>query len=230
MLCDSNTVKSFSAVAYYFGKQLNQDLNVPIGLIHASWGGTPAEVWTPQMNVVNDSVLSTGRTELNETKWWPIKPGYAYNAMLAPLTSYKIAGAIWYQGESNTGTASTYQKLLTTLIISWRDKWQYEFPFYFVQLAPYKYGNKNVGALLREAQFRTLNVSNTGMVVTTDLAEDTLDIHPKNKRDVGDRLAKLALLKTYNKTVKAAKSPLYDRMETKKMIYSSALKLMISLW
>jgi sialate O-acetylesterase len=200
-------------VAYYFGKQLNQEMNVPIGLIHASWGGTPAEVWTPSGEIISDAILDSAAHKLNKTPWWPIAAGSAYNGMLASLTNYAIAGAIWYQGESNTGAAATYQKLFTAMITSWREKWKSEFPFYFVQLAPYKYGNKNIAALLREAQFKTLNLPKTGMIVTTDLAEDTLDIHPKNKRDVGIRLAKLALYKTYGKQVENAKSPFYDHIE-----------------
>lgn len=210
---DSQTLKTFSAVAYYFGKRLNQDLNVPIGLINASWGGTPAEPWTPGEKIISDSVLITAARKLNVTPWWPVTPGYAYNGMLAPLSSYAVAGAIWYQGESNTGTASTYDQLLTTMISSWREKWNINFPFYYVQLAPFKYGNRNVAALLREAQQRALSLHKTGMIVTTDLADDTLNIHPKNKKDVGFRLAKLALAETYGKNVEAAKSPFYKRME-----------------
>ena len=212
-ICDSNTLKSFSAVAYYFGKRLNNDLNVPIGLISASWGGTPAEVWAPADKVIADTVLNNAAHKLNKSTGWPVTPGYAYNGMIAPLFNYSIAGAIWYQGESNTGTASTYQKLFSEMIMAWREKWDKDFPFYFVQLAPYKYGNKNIAALLREAQMKTLELPKTAMVVTTDLADDTLDIHPKNKRDVGFRLAKLALSMTYGKMIVANKSPLYKKME-----------------
>ncbi len=213
---DSNTLKSFSAVAYYFGKRLNQDLNVPIGLINASWGGTPAEPWTPSEAVAADAVLTTAAKQLNATPWWPIAAGYAYNGMLAPLTNYAIAGAIWYQGESNVGTASSYEKLFTTMISSWREKWNIDFPFYYVQLAPFKYGNRNVAALLREAQTKSLSLHKTGMVITMDLADDTLDIHPKNKKDVGFRLAKLALSNTYGKAVASASSPLYKSMSVVK--------------
>jgi len=213
--CDSNTVKNFSAVAYYFGKKLNADLNIPIGLIHASWGGTPAEVWTPSEKITEDQTLKQAAEKLNRSNSWPIMPGYTFNAMIAPLTNFSIAGAIWYQGESNTGTADTYQQLLTTMIASWREKWHKEFPFYFVQLAPFNYGNNLIGAKLREAQLKTLSLSNTGMVVTTDLADDTADIHPRNKKDIGFRLANLALLKTYHQPVKFALSPLFKEMVVK---------------
>jgi sialate O-acetylesterase len=99
------------------------------------------------------------------------------------------------------------------MINAWRDKWNSQFPFYYVQLAPFKYGNKNIAALLREAQTKTLALAKTGMVVTTDLVDDTMDIHPKNKKDVGLRLAAIALTDTYNKTVPGAKSPLYKSMK-----------------
>jgi sialate O-acetylesterase len=130
--------------------------------------------------------------------------------MIAPVTPFSIAGAIWYQGESNTGTASTYKNLLTKMIVQWRDQWQIQFPFYLVQIAPYTYGNNKIGALLREAQTQTLALPGTGMVVTTDLAEDTLDIHPKNKKGVGIRLANLALNQTYGKQIAGAMSPTYQ--------------------
>lgn len=211
--CDSNTLRSFSAVAYYFGKKLNHDLNVPIGLINASWGGTPAETWTPAELVNNDPALQEAAGKLPVSNGWPITPGYTYNGMLSPIINYTIAGAVWYQGEGNTANAATYHRLFSTMINAWRKKWNAAFPFYFVQIAPFRYGNKNVAALIRESQFKTLVVPKTGMVVTTDLAEDTLDIHPKNKKDVGTRLAKLALLETYNKNIPAAKSPLYKSIE-----------------
>lgn len=212
MLCDSNTVKSFSAVAYYFGRKLNAELNVPIGLVHASWGGTPAEAWTPADVVNSDTVLKAAAQKLNKSNGWPITPGYAYNGMIAPLINYEIAGAIWYQGESNTGTAASYQQLFTAMIKTWREKWNAALPFYFVQLAPFNYGNNLIGAQLREAQTKTLSLSGTGMVVTTDLADDTADIHPRNKRDVGLRLANLALTSTYGKKFTGASSPLYQSM------------------
>lgn len=212
-ICDSNTLKSFSAVAYYFGKRLAADLSVPVGLISASWGGTPAETWTPEEPVVANPLLLEASNKLSPSDQWPIKPGLAYNGMINPIANFEMRGVIWYQGESNTGTAASYLSLFTTMIQSWRKVWEKDFPFYFVQLAPFRYGNKNIGALLREAQSQTLHLNGTGMVVTTDLAEDTLDIHPSNKKDVGLRLAKLALSDTYEKTVSAAKSPMYSTMQ-----------------
>ncbi len=214
--CDSNTLKSFSAVGYFFGKKLNTDLNVPIGLINSSWGGTPAETWTPQEMVSADTMLANAATKIEPAGWWPHKPGLAYNAMIAPLTNYSIAGAIWYQGESNTGTASTYTKLLTTMIDGWRKQWNKDFPFYLVQIAPFKYGNKNIAALLQEAQTGVMKHSNVGMAVITDLVDDTNDIHPRNKHDVGLRLANWALAKTYNKKDITYKSAFYSNIDVQK--------------
>lgn len=216
VICDSNTVKSFSAAAYYFGKKLNETINVPIGLINSSWGGTPAETWTPAELVTNNAILKEAAQKLEPSAWWPITPGYTYNGMIAPILNFSIAGVVWYQGESNTGTASTYEQLFSTMIEAWRKKWKKEFPFYYVQLAPYAYGNRNIAALLREAQLKTLKLPKTGMVVINDLPVDTMDIHPKDKRNVGYRLANLALAKTYGKNISGAINPLYKSMETYK--------------
>lgn len=207
--CDSNTLKSFSAVGYFFGKRLQQQLNTPVGLINTSWGGTPAEVWTPDYLVTNDEVLKTAAAKLKPVNWWPNEPGKTYNAMIAPLTPFTIAGAIWYQGESNTNTNDTYNKLLTTMINGWRSAWNRDFPFYYVQIAPYKYGNYNVGALLQEAQTKTLAHPNTGMVVITDLIDSVTNIHPSHKREVGNRLANWALAETYRRPKIVYRSPEY---------------------
>ncbi len=212
-VCSPESLKGFSAVGYFFGKKLQHDLNVPIGLINASWSGTPAEVWTEAGVVNNDPELKDASHRLTPSKWWPIEPGNAYNAMIAPLTRFAIAGAIWYQGESNTGTAGSYQRLFTSMIGSWRKAWQKEFPFYYVQIAPFDYGAIPVGALLREQQSKSLALPNTGMVVITDLVDDIKDIHPKNKLDVAIRLANWALAETYKKNAGAYKSPTYNKME-----------------
>jgi sialate O-acetylesterase len=215
-ICDSNSLKAFSAVGYYFGKKLQHDLGVPVGLINSSWGGTPAEVWMPSENIYNNQVLKQAAAQLKEVPWGPVKPGLNYNGMLAPITRYNIAGAIWYQGEANTGTNSTYSQLLITMIDSWRNKWKKEFPFYYVQIAPYKYGKQNEGALLQEQQTKTMSHPKTGMVVITDLIDSVTNIHPSNKRDVGNRLANWALAETYNKNVAPYKSPVLKKTETEK--------------
>jgi sialate O-acetylesterase len=136
--------------------------------------------------------------------------------MLAPIINYSIAGAIWYQGEGNTYNAETYDRLLTTMIKSWRTKFNKEIPFYFVQIAPFRYGSKNEAAIIREGQSKTLAVPKTGMIITTDLADDTLDIHPKNKRDVGYRLADLALKNTYGLAKTYNISPSFKSMQIDK--------------
>ncbi len=211
-VCDSNTLKTFSAAGYFFGKQLQQKLNVPIGLIESSWGGTPAEVWTPDSIVNNNDTLKEAAAKIQPSNGWPYKPGYTYNAMIAPVVPYNIAGAIWYQGESNTGTASTYSKLFTAMITAWRKSWNKDFPFYYVQIAPYHYGKPYEGALLREQQQNTMQLDKTGMVVITDLVADTNNIHPIDKHDVGMRLANWALVKTYLQPGIAYKSPMYKSM------------------
>lgn len=215
-VCSPESLKGFSAVGYFFGKKLQHDLNVPIGLVNASWGGTPAEVWTPADEINNDEGLKKAAALQNKNPWWPIMPGLTYNAMIFPLTDFPIAGAIWYQGESNTGTAASYNKLFTTMIGAWRKAWQKEFPFYYVQIAPYKYGNKNIGALLQEQQTKTLLYPNTGMVVITDLVDNIKDIHPQNKIDVANRLANWALAETYKQNITAYKSPVFKNMEITK--------------
>ncbi len=215
-VCSPESLKGFSAVGYFFGKKLQHDLNVPIGLISASWSGTPAEAWTPAEKVFADEELKNAAATLKKSQWWPVAPGLTYNAMISPIANFPIAGAIWYQGESNTGTSASYQKLFTTMIDAWRKAWQKEFPFYYVQIAPYTYGNKHIGALLREQQTKNLSFPNTGMVVITDLVDNVKDIHPGNKRDVAIRLANLALAETYKQNILAYKSPMFSRMETDK--------------
>jgi sialate O-acetylesterase len=215
-VCDSTALKAFSAVGYYFGKQLNQDLNVAIGLINSNWGGTPAEVWTPDSLVESNNVLKDAAAKNEPTAWWPVTPGYAYNAMIAPIVNYNIAGAIWYQGESNKNTSASYTELINTMIGAWRKAWNTELPFYYVQIAPFKYEKYNVGALLREAQSKNLSTPKTGMVVVSDLVNDTLNIHPSNKKDVGIRLANLALADTYKLKKTGYKSPVFKSFTVEK--------------
>ncbi len=215
--CDSNSLKSFTAVGYYFGKKLQQDLNVPVGLISSSWGGTPAETWTPAENIYNNEVLRQAAAQLKEVPWGPVKPGLDYNGMIAPLTKYNIAGVIWYQGEANVGNNNgSYSQLLINMIDSWRKKWNKEFPFYYVQIAPYAYGKINEGALLQEQQAKTMSYPKTGMVVVTDLVDTVGDIHPRNKKDVGLRLADWALAETYHQNITSYKSPSLKKVDADK--------------
>jgi sialate O-acetylesterase len=217
IVCTPDEMKNFSAAGYFFGKKLQEKLNAPVGLINSNWGGTPAETWTPAESVESDAALKTAADSLKITQWWPVKPGYAYNAMIYPITNYSIAGAIWYQGESNVGAASTYKQLFTAMINSWRKAWKKDFPFYFVQIAPFAgYGDNSSSAFLREAQTKTLTLQNTGMILTSDLVDNINDIHPKMKKEVGERLADLALSETYHQQNIVYKIPMYKNMQTEK--------------
>lgn len=191
--CDSNSLKAFSAVAYFFGKQLNKELQVPVGLIEAAWGGTSAEVWTPEAVITGDPFLKAAAVKIEVNGQCPNLPGYAYNGMIAPISNFSVAGTIWYQGENNTVNAYAYRRLFTAMIDAWRKTWHNNMPFYFVQIAPYKYTRENTGALLREAQAESASYPHTGMVVTADLTSDVHNVHPANKHDVGKRLANWAL-------------------------------------
>lgn len=214
--CGPETLKGFSAIGYFFGKKLQKELNVPIGLIEAAWGGTPVESWTPAPIIAGDVKLQTAAALLPPTPWGPHLPGVLYNGMIAPVTNYALAGAIWYQGESNTGTAASYQATFSAMIEGWRNVFNKSFPFYYVQIAPYNYGNNNQGALLQEQQTRTLALPGTGMVVISDLVNNVNDIHPQNKYDVAERLANRALGDTYHQQSAPYKNPVFRNMVAQK--------------
>ena len=135
----------------------------------------------------NNQAIKKGAETLKPTEWWPYKTELAFNAMIYPITNFSIAGVIWYQGESNTINYYSYEKLFTGMIESWRKEWKINFPFYFVQIAPFKYEYKNIGALLRESQTKSSLYDNTGMVVITDLTPDTNNIHPILKKEVSNQ-------------------------------------------
>lgn len=210
------TVAGFSAVGYYFGRRLHQELGVPVGLINVSWGGTPAEVWIPQERITVNNRLMAANGKQREDGRWPSKPGVVYNAMIHPLMPFAIAGAIWYQGEGNTAAPLVYKDLMQELIESWRDGFEKEFPFYYVQIAPFNYGEVETGTLIREQQVKMLEIPNTGMVVISDHVEDVKDIHPRYKKPVGERLANLALTEAYSKSGIPSKSPVYKNMAVEK--------------
>ncbi len=249
----------FTAVGYFFGRKLHEELGVPIGLIDSAWGGTLIEPWTPprgfaavpgleryvqeieeksrryreelpaRLDEIERWVAAT-RGALSEEKrlpqspWWPRhplesydQPTGIYNGMILPLIPYAIRGAIWYQGESNvhTGDRMSYLDKMRALIGGWRERWgRGNLPFYFVQIAPFNYDWHKPGIdaeevpRLWEAQTTALSIPNTGMVVTTDLA-DLRDIHPAKKREVGERLARWALAKTYGVEGIVCCGPLY---------------------
>lgn len=217
VVCTPDEARRFSVAGYYFGKTLQEKLHMPVGLINSSWGGTPAEAWTPAEAVENNPVLKEAAAKLKPAAWWPIETAATFNAMISPITNYSIAGAIWYQGEANVGTSATYASLLSTMIDAWRKAWHKDFPFYYVQIAPFSgYGPGIASAILREQQTKAQSVSNTGMVVVHDLVSDVKDIHPHNKKDIGLRLANYALAQTYGQQGFAYKSPMFKNMLVEK--------------
>lgn len=211
---DTSTVNRFSATAWFFGLELNKALGVPVGLIASSWGGTAAEAWTPLERIETDPALTYYRTDPNRNEWFPTQPAILYNAMIHPLLKTCIKGVIWYQGESNVNDADKYDELFASMIGSWRDAWGLgNFPFYYVQIAPFPYEKAIVGAMLREAQLKSLSVPNVGMAVTMDITGDVTDIHPKNKQDVGKRLALWALEGTYGNHTLIPSGPVFKSWE-----------------
>jgi len=208
--CSPATMRMYSAAAYFFARKLQDTLGeIPIGLIISAWGGSPAEVWIPEEAIAANAKVKMAASKLEPRNYTAIEPGRAYNAMIYPALNYKIAGAIWYQGESNVGS-QVYDETMKVLIESWRMKRGYDFPFYFAQIAPWTYGENNAnGALLRYAQSKVPDmVSNTGMIVTSDISTSD-DIHPKEKKQVGIRLANLALFNHYKKLKGEVYGPLY---------------------
>jgi sialate O-acetylesterase len=208
---DPKTVGNWTAVGYFFGRNLNEKLNVPVGLIQTAWGGTRAEAWTSpealagsatyKAEIENFRKSTAAAEKKNQGVKNPNAPSALYNGMIHPILNYHIKGAIWYQGESNAGQAYRYRELFPLMIQDWRKHWQQgDFPFYFVQLAPFLAVKKEPGesawAELREAQLLTLKLPNTGMAVITDFGNE-YDIHPTPKRPVGERLARIARAKDY---------------------------------
>lgn len=209
--CSPETIPTFSSTAYFFARELHRQLNVPIGIIDASWGGTPAEAWTPVAGLKELGYTSEVKRALTLPQKPDEKiPARLYQGMIHPLRKLKIRGAIWYQGEGNAGRADKYQALFTTMISQWRAAFNDDFSFYFVQIAPFNYRGTNA-AYLREAQLKSLSLPKTGMAVTMDIGNST-DIHPKNKQEVGRRLALWALAKDYGRQV-VYSGPLYKLVE-----------------
>lgn len=217
-VCSPETVAQFSAVGYFFGRDLRKALGVPVGLINSSWGGTFAEAWTSPEGLKSlPDYAAWVADETAKKADGPNHPSVLYNGMIRPIMPYAIKGAIWYQGESNAGRAFKYRTLFPTMIKSWRDAWGLgDFPFLFVQLAPFKAivtePQESEWAELREAQLLTAKTCpNTGMVVITD-AGDPSDIHPRQKEPVGARLALAARKIAYGENI-VAFGPTYKGMK-----------------
>jgi sialate O-acetylesterase len=219
--CGPATVPGFSAVAYFFGRDLQKALDVPVGLIHTSWGGTVAEAWTTREALEGNPDLKHLLPKSPIKAGEPNQGTVLFNGMIAPLLPYSIKGAIWYQGESNAGRAGDgraweYRNLFPTMIKSWREAFkQGDFPFLFVQLAPFMavttMPDDTPWADLRDAQLYTsLKVPNTAQAVITD-AGDPVDIHPKRKEPVGARLALAARALAYHEKIEYS-GPVFREM------------------
>lgn len=223
-LTTPDTVNGFTAVGYFFGLTLYQALGIPVGLIHDSWGGSACEAWIPREKLEADPQYQPLMDKWREIEKNPndgqlsgnARPGNLYNGQLKPIVGYGIRGAIWYQGETNAGRAYQYREMFPLMIQTWRDLWQQgDFSFYWVQLADFLAEPTQPGdsawAELREAQTMTQKLPKTGQAVIIDLGEAN-DIHPVNKEDVGERLARLALARDYGIQI-ANHSPEYKSME-----------------
>ncbi len=213
--CTPETMRNFSAIGYFFARDVQKVLDVPIGIVNSSWGGTPAEAWMPEEVFDKDFFLEEAATLQKSVPWGPVEKARIYNAMISPLVPFQIAGVLWYQGEANTVNAYAYKELLSGLISSWRKAWKKDFPFYFAQIAPYRYGDNFNGVEVRDEQRQALEVENTGMVILSDIG-DTLDIHPKNKQGVGLRFANLALHRYYKALDAEDSGPLFQSMTIEK--------------
>ena len=212
-VCNARDLKDFSAVGYGFGKELQEALNVPIGLIDASYGGTPVEGWMSAEYLTNNPKVAAAAKKLRNKKW-KSRISYLHNANIYPIRHTTIAGVIWYQGCTNVSSCATYQNLLNHLVKSWREEFRSpEMPFYIVEIAPHVYGGIN-GARLREAQARVAaRNKNCEIVITNDQNQIPGDIHPPKKVVVAHRLAQCALGGYYKKTTDEFRSPAYRSME-----------------
>lgn len=230
-VASSGSVSSFSAVAYYFGRMLQDRLQVPVGLICNAIGGSPTEAWIDRATLEyqfpgilrnwtqNDFIQDwvRGRAALNVKKSankqqrHPYKPCYLYEAGIRSFDQFPIKGVIWYQGESNAQNRETHEKLFTLLVQSWRKNWKNEtLPFYYVQLSSL---DRPSWTWFRDSQRRLMKqIPHTGMVVSSDCG-DSLDVHPINKKPIGERLARWALNQTYGQTNVVPSGPLFRSME-----------------
>ena len=222
MVCSPDTVRSFSGTAYFFGRALHHQLKVPVGILHSSWGGTAIEAWTSSRVQEQSEKLGPvldrwkNKPQANQNK-----PANLFNGMIHPLIPYGIRGGIWYQGERNSKTvegAKLYEHQLGLMINDWRRRWgQGDFPFLWAQLPNFKKRSDDPNAVsvwahTRESMAKTLALPNTGMATTIDIGE-ARDIHPKNKQDVGKRLAGWALAEFYNQKDAVTTGPMYASHE-----------------
>jgi len=212
-LANPSTVPNFSAVGYFFASQLQQILELPVGIIHTSWGASSVQAWmsadalAPLENINTENITE----EPNKTQT------ALFNGMINPLVPYTIKGALWYQGESNRSEPDKYTQLLPAMVKDWRDRWDANFAFYYVQIAPFSKSNEYTkpknAAFLREAQTKCIDlIPNSFMATTMDIG-DKYSIHPPQKKEVADRLLYIALNKSYKYTFVDFSGPIYDSME-----------------
>ncbi|CCY37273.1 putative sialic acid-specific acetylesterase [Tannerella sp. CAG:118] len=215
----SENVAYTSAVAYLYARYLQEALKVPVGIIVSTLGGTQIEAWMSREALADFPEIALSHLDDNKKIERPHNtPCVLYNAKLAPLTNFVVRGFLWYQGESNRGNVEKYARLFPAFVKDLRDKWGLgALPFYYVQIAPYRYDNADdvQTALMREVQLNSMsNIPNSGMVTTMDVG-DIDCIHPANKEVVAERLAYWALAKTYGKKGIVYSAPVYKSMEIK---------------
>ncbi|MGC4129102.1 MAG: sialate O-acetylesterase [Bergeyella sp.] len=214
--CTPETMKNFSAVGYFFARNLQDDLKgVPIGIISAAWGGSSAELWTPNNVFSEKKELLENYKKLSVSEYYPAQISSAYNAMISPAKDYKIKGVLWYQGETNTGNPDLYSELLSSMIESWRKERGYEFPFYIVQIAPYETWGFSGAKIRNEQRLTAEKVPQSGLVVISDFSPAD-DLHPKNKKQVGIRLANLVAQEVYKINKGLVKSPEWKNIDFQK--------------
>ncbi len=208
---------NFSAIGYVLACKLRSVLNCPVGIVDASWGGTPIEAWTPA-EVFADPEFKAINDRLSEVTWGPVRPALGYNAMVAPLADYKFHAVAWYQGEQNCENADAYCRLLQNLVAQWRQK-LYDaanIPFVYAQIAPYKYDDPGMAVVVRDQQRQAAAlIPNSGLVVIGELC-DLADIHPKRKVEVGNRFADALLTEAYGKPGFDYKAPLFKEAKLNK--------------
>ena len=215
--CPANA-RWFSAVGYYFAEALNNLLDVPVGIINCSWGGSHVEGWLPSEELSKYTDVDLSQAGSKDVREWD-QPMIMYNGMLHPLIGYTVKGFLWNQGESNINQHDTYPQRLARMVEIWREQWnQGELPFYSVEVPPYSYGDVNGinGALLREAQHQAMElVPTSGIVCTSDLSKpyEAEDIHASMKQPIGERLAWMAAVRTYGIEGIACDSPTFKSME-----------------
>ncbi len=221
--CNPENVKDFSGVAYYFGRRLYNELNIPIGLVQSAYGSAACQAFVKREVLAADAELKQKYLDPYDAnpndKIAVLRPMLIYNAMIHPLINLSIKGFLWYQGESNAGEIKMYPKLNEAMIKNWRDDFQQgDLPFYYVQMTPHNWKKNNPAengyAKFREAQQEILQVKNTGMVATMDVGEPD-NIHPNNKKPVGERLAGLALYHNYKKKQTVHLGPMFKSMKVK---------------